>query len=86
MRGRRIQEREVYGYQVCKHGDAGHKGGGGGDPAAAREDAVEVGDADRPEEGEGEPDEAAQERRRGGEEVVVELVDEPLEDAHQRRR
>jgi hypothetical protein len=72
-------------YQVGEHVDAGHEGGGGG-PAAAREDAVEVGDADRPEEGEVDPDEAAEEGRRVGHDVVAELGDEPPEDAHQRRR
>jgi len=77
--------RENDGYQVGEHVDTGHEGGGGG-PASASEDAVEVGDADRPEEGEVEPDEAAEERRRVGHDVVVELGGEPPEDVHQRRR
>ena len=72
-------------YLVGEHVDTGHEGGGGG-PASTHEDAVEVGDADRPEEVEVEPDEAAEERRPVGHDVVVELGDEPPEHVHQRRR
>ena len=47
-------------YHGGEGGDAGHEGGGG-DPAAAGEEAVEGGDGERPLEGELEPDEAAEE-------------------------
>ena len=70
-------------YRGGEGGDAGHEGGGGS-PAASGEDAVESGDGEWPEEGELEPEEAAEECRRLGHEVVVELRGVPPLEVPQR--
>uniref|UniRef100_A0A8R7QM32 Uncharacterized protein n=1 Tax=Triticum urartu TaxID=4572 RepID=A0A8R7QM32_TRIUA len=77
--------RERRGYHGGEGGDAGHEGGGGG-PSAAGEDAVDGGDGERPEEGELEAEEAVEEGRRVGHEVVVELGGVPPLEVPQRRR
>ena len=72
-------------YHGGEGGDAGHEGGGG-DPAAAGEEAVEGGDGERPLEGELEPDEAAEEAGGPGHEVVPVLGGAPALELHERRR
>ena len=62
-------------------GDAGHEGGGGG-PRAAGEDAVDVGEREGPEEGDLDPDDADEEVRLLGHEVVAVRLAVPLLELH----
>ncbi|RWW31997.1 hypothetical protein GW17_00003343 [Ensete ventricosum] len=66
-------------------GDAGHEGGGGG-PGATGEDAVDIGYGKGPEEDHLQPDEAGEEVRLLGHQVVAENLAIPLLQLHQRRR
>lgn len=62
-------------------GDPGGEGGGAG-PRAAGEHPVEGGDRERPVEDELQPDEAAEEARRLGRQVVAELRGVPAVEPH----